>query len=96
MNLKVRQPLRPAVEVFRNEEAFMVRHLIAGGAGFIGSNLAELLLNRGEHVSVIDNLSTGRFSNIATLEKNDRSGLFVDDVRDEDLIEELVREADLV
>ena len=54
----------------------MAKHLITGGAGFIGSHLSELLLNRGEHVSVIDNLSTGRFSNIATLEKNDRFKCF--------------------
>jgi UDP-glucose 4-epimerase len=74
----------------------MARHLITGGAGFIGSHLAELLLNRGEHVSVIDNLSTGRFSNIAVLENNDRFKCFVDDVRNEDLLEELVREADFI
>jgi UDP-glucose 4-epimerase len=74
----------------------MAKHLITGGAGFIGSHLSELLLNRGEHVSVIDNLSTGRFSNIAALEKNDRFKCFIDDVRNEDLIEELVREADFI
>jgi len=74
----------------------MAKHLITGGAGFIGSHLAELLLNRGEQVSVIDNLSTGRFSNIAALEKNERFKCFVDDVRNEDLIEELVREADFI
>src|SRR5579863_1335950 len=74
----------------------MARHLITGGAGFIGSHLAELLLNRGEQVSVIDNLSTGRFSNIATLEKNKHFRCFIDDVRNEDLIEELVRDADFI
>jgi len=65
----------------------MARHLITGGAGFIGSRLAELLLNRGEQVSVIDNLSTGRFSNIAALEKNERFRCFIDDVRNEDPID---------
>lgn len=74
----------------------MAKHLITGGSGFIGSHLAELLLNRGEQVSVIDNLSTGRFSNIAGLERNERFRCFVDDVRNEDLIEELIRDADFV
>jgi nucleoside-diphosphate-sugar epimerase len=74
----------------------MARHLITGGARFIGSPLAELLLNRGGTRSVIDNLSTGRFSNIAALEKNDRFRCFVDDVRNEDLFEELVRDADFI
>lgn len=40
------------------------RALITGGAGFIGSHLCELLLARGDHVTVIDNLSTGRRSNL--------------------------------
>ncbi len=74
----------------------MAKHLITGGSGFIGSHLAELLLQRGEQVSVIDNLSTGRFSNIASLEKRGSFRCFVDDVRNEDLTEELIRDADFV
>lgn len=74
----------------------MAKHLITGGAGFIGSHLAELLLRRGEQVSVIDNLSTGRFSNIAALEQNDRFRCFVDDIRNEELTESLIRDADVV
>jgi UDP-glucose 4-epimerase len=42
----------------------MTRALITGGAGFIGSHLSEALLDRGHHVTVIDDLSTGRFENI--------------------------------
>jgi dTDP-glucose 4,6-dehydratase len=44
-----------------------MRHLLAGGGGFIGSHLTELLLNRGDEVVVIDNFATGRRSNIAHL-----------------------------
>ena len=42
--------------------------LITGGAGFIGSHLAERLAARGEHVTIIDNLSTGRRSNLAAID----------------------------
>ena len=42
--------------------------LITGGAGFIGSNLADALIARGKQVTVIDDLSTGRFENIAHLD----------------------------
>ena len=41
-----------------------MRNLITGGAGFIGSHLAEELLRRGEEVAVIDDLSTGHMDNI--------------------------------
>jgi UDP-glucose 4-epimerase len=45
----------------------MSRTLITGGAGFIGSHLAEALLTAGRQVIAIDNLSTGRLANIAHL-----------------------------
>ena len=44
-----------------------MRHLLAGGGGFVGSHLAELFLARGDEVVVIDNFATGRRSNIAHL-----------------------------
>jgi len=44
-----------------------VKTLVTGGAGFIGSHLAELLLQRGHQVTVLDNLSTGRLENLAHL-----------------------------
>jgi nucleoside-diphosphate-sugar epimerase len=44
-----------------------MRHLLAGGGGFVGSHLAELFLARGDDVVVIDNFATGRRSNIAHL-----------------------------
>ena len=43
----------------------VTRYLITGGAGFIGSHLVEALLIRGDEVSVLDTLSTGRMSNLA-------------------------------
>ena len=45
----------------------MIRALITGGAGFIGSHLAEVLLQRGWTVEVLDDLSTGSTNNIAHL-----------------------------
>ena len=45
----------------------MTRFLITGGAGFIGSHLAEALLARGDQVTIIDDLSTGRFENVEPL-----------------------------
>jgi UDP-glucose 4-epimerase len=49
-----------------------MRVLITGGAGFIGSHLAEAHLERGDEVYIIDNLSTGSLENIAFLQKDDR------------------------
>ncbi|MCA9001680.1 MAG: GDP-mannose 4,6-dehydratase, partial [Planctomycetes bacterium] len=46
----------------------MNRYLITGGAGFIGSHLAEALVARGDGVRILDNLSTGKLSNIEHLE----------------------------
>jgi UDP-glucose 4-epimerase len=74
----------------------MARHLITGGAGFIGSHLADLLINRGESVTVIDNLSTGRFANIAHLEHHSRFKCVIDDVSNQHLTEEIIREADCI
>ncbi|HEX2641011.1 MAG TPA: NAD-dependent epimerase/dehydratase family protein [Pyrinomonadaceae bacterium] len=70
--------------------------LITGGAGFIGSHLADRLLSEGHEITVIDNLSTGRYSNVAHLEEHERFRLIIDTVLNEKLMEELIRETDRV
>ncbi|MEM7165577.1 MAG: GDP-mannose 4,6-dehydratase [Planctomycetota bacterium] len=74
----------------------MARHLITGGAGFIGSHLCDHLIAQGEEVVVIDNLSTGCYSNIEHLTGNPKFSCYVDDIRNEALTEDLVRGCDSV
>ena len=74
----------------------MSRVLVTGGAGFIGSHLCERLLAGGHCVTVLDNLSTGRYSNVASLEKRQEFRLYVDSVLNERLTEELVHDSDAV
>ena len=70
--------------------------LITGGAGFVGSHLADKLIGQGHDITVIDDLSTGRYKNVAHLEGTDRFRLIIDTVLNEKLMEELVRETDHV
>ena len=70
--------------------------LITGGAGFIGSHLADKLHNEAHEITVIDDLSTGRYQNVAHLEGAERFRLIIDTVLNAKLMEELVREADRV
>ena len=74
----------------------MRRFLITGGAGFIGSHLAEYLLERGNAVWVVDDLSTGSIRNISHLKGRDGFEYVIDSVRNERLVAELVDEADAV
>jgi UDP-glucose 4-epimerase len=78
------------------ENAAEKRALITGGAGFIGSHLAERLLRDGVHVTILDDLSTGRYSNVQHLEGNPRVRLIIDSILNEFLAEELIRECDRV
>ena len=70
--------------------------LITGGAGFIGSHLAEDLLNRGYKVYAVDNLSTGSLDNIDHLQDNPNFSFEVGTIMDEELMDELVSAADIV
>jgi UDP-glucose 4-epimerase len=72
------------------------RVLITGGAGFIGSHLAEAYLARGARVRVIDDLSTGRWENIAHLAANSDFGFAIDSVTNEIVLDRLVSECDLI
>jgi UDP-glucose 4-epimerase len=73
-----------------------LRYLITGGAGFIGSHLAERLLDRGDEVLLFDNLSTGSMENIRHLKSNDRMHYFLDSIDNRQLLAELVDESDAV
>lgn len=73
-----------------------MRFLITGGAGFIGSHLAERLLARGDEVFLFDNLSTGSMENIRHLKNNDRMHYFLDSIENRQLLAELVDESDAV
>jgi len=73
-----------------------VRALITGGAGFIGSHLSEALVARGDHVLVLDNLSTGSIDNIAHLKGRPGFEYFIDSVDNEPLLAELIDRSDVV
>lgn len=70
--------------------------LITGGAGFIGSHLAESLLDKGYRVTIIDNLSTGRIENIAHLTENPSFHFAVDDITSDVVMDRLVSECDVI
>ncbi len=73
-----------------------MRFLITGGAGFIGSHLAERLLDRGDNVVLLDNLSTGSMDNIRHLKSFDRMQYHLDNIENRQLVAELVDDADAV
>jgi UDP-glucose 4-epimerase len=70
--------------------------LITGGAGFIGSHLADALLARGDAVTIIDNLSTGRFGNIEHLVDNPHFRFAIDDISNEIVLDRLASECEVI
>jgi UDP-glucose 4-epimerase len=71
-----------------------MRVLITGGAGFIGSHLADALIERGDHVVALDNFSTGSTANIKHITRNFE---FIDgDIRNTELIDETTKDVELV
>jgi UDP-glucose 4-epimerase len=73
-----------------------MRVLVTGGAGFIGSHLAEALLERGDEVWVLDNLATGRLENIAACLLHSRFEFLQDTVLNRQLLGVLVASCDIV
>ena len=74
----------------------MTHALITGGAGFIGSHLSEALLERDVHVTVIDDLSTGRFENIEHLTPNPKFHFAIETITNINVMDRLVSECDLI
>lgn len=73
-----------------------MRALITGGAGFIGSQLAEALLENGEAVTVVDDLSTGRFENVERLTEDPRFQAVIETITNETVMDRLVSECDIL
>jgi UDP-glucose 4-epimerase len=73
-----------------------VRSLITGGAGFVGSHLAEELLRRGEEVYILDDLSTGSIENIEHLKREPRFHYTLDSVHNEPVLAEMIDRCDVV
>lgn len=94
----------PSVATERSDEAAVagedarrpLTYLVTGGAGFIGSHLTDKLLARGDRVIVLDDLSTGRLTNLAHLEDHPRLQVVFGSVRDEMIVDELVHGCDAV
>jgi UDP-glucose 4-epimerase len=72
-----------------------MRALITGGAGFIGSHLADALLARGDSVILLDNLSTGRLENIEHLRQRDDVEFVLGSILNADLMDDVMSRADV-
>ena len=73
-----------------------MRYLITGGAGFIGSHLAEALLGAGHEVYLLDDLSTGSMENIRHLKSCSRMHYWIDSIMNAHLLEEVVDECEII
>src|SRR5688500_7226506 len=74
----------------------LMSYLISGGSGFIGSHLAEELLERGHRVHVLDDLSTGAIDNIRHLKAQPGFGYTIESASNVPVLAELVDDADVV
>jgi len=88
--------LSPGGRGLRGGEKHKMKILITGGAGFIGSHLAEKLLDLGHEVFVIDNLWTGKLDNIKAIQNHERFHLVVDTILNESVMNELIFKVDHV
>lgn len=70
--------------------------LITGGAGFIGSHLTDALLQRGHHVTIIDDLSTGRIENFAHVRSLPNFHFVIETIMNENVMDRLVSECDMI
>jgi UDP-glucose 4-epimerase len=86
----------PASQTDLQARGDFLRYLITGGAGFIGSHLAEALLARDDEVFVLDDLSTGSVENIRHLKTHERFHYIFDSITNKHLLAELVDESDVI
>jgi len=75
---------------------FDMKTLVTGGAGFIGSHLAERLLNDGHQATIIDNLSTGSLKNIENFKEHTDFEFVEGDIRNAELMESLIERCDVI
>jgi UDP-glucose 4-epimerase len=89
-------PAMSIVSYQQGEIEYMMHYLITGGAGFIGSHLVEGCLQRGIKVTVIDDLSTGQFKNIAHFVNHPNFRFICNSITNETILERLVSEVDVI
>ena len=75
---------------------YAMKYLITGGCGFIGSHLAERLIADGHHVTVLDDLSTGKLANVANIVEHPNFRVRVGSICDDSLVHEVVQDCDVV
>lgn len=78
----------------------MIKYLVTGGAGFIGSNIVEVLLKRGHTVRILDNFSTGRRENMKLVQQSTQPGerleVIEGDLRSYHIVQEAVQNVDYI